>query len=51
MLPDDLQTLAGPVLAHRLILDPEAEFSGVQAVDVMAQIVGSVPPPVERQLA
>ena len=51
VVPDDIKMLAIPCLAHRLILDPEAEFSGVQAVDVMAQIVGSVPPPVERQLA
>ena len=51
VVPDDIKMLAIPCLAHRLILDPEAEFSGVQAVDVMAQIVGSMPPPVERQLA
>ena len=51
VVPDDIKMLAIPCLAHRLILDPEAEFSGVQAVDVMAQIVGSVPPPAERQLA
>ena len=43
--------LAIPCLAHRLILDPEAEFNGVQAVDVMAEVVGSVPPPTERQPA
>ena len=27
--PDDVKTLADAVLAHRLILDPEAEFDGV----------------------
>lgn len=46
--PDDVKILAVPCLAHRLIIDPEAEFSGVQAVDVMARVVGAVPPPTER---
>ncbi|SDL21551.1 AAA family ATPase [Tessaracoccus oleiagri] len=49
--PDDIKILAIPCLAHRMILDPEAEFSGVQAVDVMAQVVGAVPPPTERATA
>ena len=51
VVPDDVKMLAIPCLAHRLILDPEAEFSGVQAVDVMAQVLGAVPPPLERQQA
>jgi len=51
VVPDDVKMLAIPCLAHRLILDPEAEFNGVQAVDVMAAVVGSVPPPTERQPA
>ena len=49
--PDDIKILAIPCLAHRMILDPEAEFSGVQAVDVMAHVVGAVPPPTERATA
>ncbi|SHJ41081.1 MoxR-like ATPase [Tessaracoccus bendigoensis DSM 12906] len=51
VVPDDIKMLAIPCLAHRLILDPEAEFNGVQAVDVMAEVIGSVPPPTERQPA
>ncbi len=46
--PDDVKILAVPCLAHRMILDPEAEFNGVTAVDVMAGVIGSVPPPTER---
>ncbi|MDU7360596.1 MAG: MoxR family ATPase [Propionibacteriaceae bacterium] len=46
--PDDVKILAVPCLAHRMILDPEAEFNGVTAVDVMANVIGSVPPPTER---
>ena len=49
VVPDDIKMLAIPCLAHRIILDPEAEFNGVQAVDVMAEVVGAVPPPTERQ--
>jgi len=51
VVPDDVKMLAIACLAHRLILDPEAEFNGVQSVDVMAQILGAVPPPTERQPA
>lgn len=51
VVPDDVKMLAIPCLAHRLILDPEAEFNGVQAVDVMADVLGLVAPPTERQSA
>ncbi|WP_062516948.1 AAA family ATPase [Demequina gelatinilytica] len=43
--PDDVKALAEPVLAHRLILEPEAEFDGVTATAVIAQILLDVPPP------
>ena len=33
VVPDDVKSLAEPVLAHRLVLDPEAEFDGVTAVE------------------
>lgn len=43
--PDDVKTLAVSVLAHRLILDPEAEFEGVTAEAVVGQILLDVVPP------
>jgi MoxR-like ATPase len=43
--PDDVKTLADVVLAHRLVLDPEAEFDGVTASAVIGQIVLDVVPP------
>lgn len=49
VVPDDVKMLAIPCLAHRLILDPEAEFNGVLAVDVAAEVLGSVAPPTERK--
>lgn len=49
--PDDIKLLAQPCLAHRLILDPESEFNGVTAEEVMARVLGAVKPPTERQSA
>jgi MoxR-like ATPase len=46
--PDDVRELASPVLAHRLIVDPEAEFSGVTAADVVDRVLVSVNPPAYR---
>ena len=48
VVPDDVKLLAEPVLAHRLILHPEAEFDGVTAEAVIGQVVLTVPPPSER---
>lgn len=48
VVPDDVKSLAIPCLAHRIIVDPEAEFNGVQSVDVMAGVIGRVAPPTER---
>lgn len=47
--PDDVKMLAGAVLEHRLILQPEAEFDGVTPAQVMGQILLDVPPPVEGE--
>nr|WP_208402618.1 MoxR family ATPase [Lysinibacter cavernae] len=49
VLPDDVKALAGPVLTHRLILDPEAEFDGVTPDSVIAQVLIDVAPPAERE--
>ena len=51
VVPDDVKILAIPCLAHRLILDPESEFNGVTAVEIMARVIGTVPPPTERASA
>jgi len=49
VIPDDIKALAEPVLAHRLVLDPEAEFDGVTATGIMSQILMETPPPSDRQ--
>lgn len=37
--PDHIQEIAVPVLAHRLVMDPQARFSGQTAESVVADIV------------
>jgi len=49
VIPDDVKVLAEPVLAHRLVLDPEAEFDGVTATSVISQLLIETPPPSDRQ--
>ncbi len=49
VIPDDVKALAEPVLAHRLVLDPEAEFEGVTTASVIGQILIETPPPSDRQ--
>jgi len=46
--PDDVKALAVPVLSHRLVLDAEAEFDGVSAPSVIAQLLVETPPPADR---
>ena len=48
VIPDDVKLLAEPVLAHRLVLDTEAEFAGVTARQVITRIMSEVPPPAAR---
>jgi MoxR-like ATPase len=46
--PDDIRDLAIPVLAHRVIVDPESEFSGVSAQDIVSRAIAEVNPPAYR---
>jgi MoxR-like ATPase len=46
VLPDDVKAVAGPVLAHRLILGPEARASGLSAADLVAETLERTPVPV-----
>jgi MoxR-like ATPase len=48
VVPDDVKTLAEPVLAHRLVLDPEAEFDGVTGTSIVSQLLIETPPPLDR---
>ncbi|WP_376778655.1 AAA family ATPase [Phytoactinopolyspora halotolerans] len=48
VLPDDLQTLAAPVLAHRLLPTAEAQIGRREASAVISDIVRQVPVPEGR---
>lgn len=49
VIPDDVKVLAEPVLAHRLMLDAEAEFEGVTTTSIISQLLIETPPPSDRQ--
>ncbi len=46
--PDDVRDLAVPVLAHRIIVDPESDFAGVKAEDIVNRILVEIEPPAYR---
>jgi MoxR-like ATPase len=43
--PEHLHELAVPVLAHRMVLDPQAKFAGASAAALVADILREVPVP------
>ena len=45
VLPDDVKTLAEPVLAHRIIVDPAARMKGLTASQVIARLLEQIPLP------
>jgi MoxR-like ATPase len=46
VLPEDVQAVAVPVLAHRLILAPEARSAGAEAAEIVREAVETTPVPV-----
>lgn len=47
VLPDDVQILAPAVLAHRLVLTPEARLRGADAAGIIRDVLAHLPVPVE----
>lgn len=45
VVPDDVKALAQPLLAHRLIMSPDAQMDGIAAAAVVADVLASVPVP------
>ena len=43
--PGHVQELAVPVLAHRMVLDPQAKFAGASSASLVADILREVPVP------
>ena len=48
VLPDDVKDLAETVWAHRLVMDPDAEFSGATARGVITRALEETPAPTTR---
>jgi MoxR-like ATPase len=48
VLPDDIKELAEPVLCHRILLDAEAQYSGVSVETVINRLLAQVAPPTDR---
>ncbi len=45
VVPDDVKALAEPVLAHRLLVTPEAQLQGISSADALADVFDTVPVP------
>ncbi len=48
VIPDDVKYLSPYVLAHRIILSSQARLRGRNVADLLAEIVETVPVPVEQ---
>ena len=46
--PDDIKTLAHPILCHRLLLNDEAQFTGVDVNRVIDELLNDVAAPAQR---
>jgi MoxR-like ATPase len=46
--PDDVKSMAAPVLGHRILLRPEAELAGHSAESLLSSLLASVPVPQQR---
>ncbi len=46
--PDDVKQLAAPVLAHRLLVTPEADLQGISSSAILEDVLDTVPVPVPR---
>jgi len=44
--PDDIQNIAVEVLAHRLIIESQAHYSGITAQELVREIITEIPVPV-----
>jgi MoxR-like ATPase len=49
VVPDDIKSLAAPVLSHRLLLSPEAQMRGGTVEDVLTSLLEELPVPMREQ--
>ncbi|HEV7216617.1 MAG TPA: MoxR family ATPase [Chloroflexota bacterium] len=48
VLPDDIKTLAAPVLAHRLVLRTQTRLRGRNAAQIISDLLATIPTPVDN---
>ena len=48
VMPDDIKELADPLMSHRVVLHPEAEFSGSSVPGLLGRILSDTLPPTDR---
>ena len=48
VIPEDVKTIARPILRHRLILTAETELGDIDVEDIVTELVQSVTPPGTR---
>ena len=48
VVPDDIKALAEPVLAHRLVVTPEAQLAGMRPGDIISEVLAGVAVPSAR---
>ena len=46
VIPEDIQEIAVPVVAHRVVMEPQARFAGLSAERVVEDALNNVPVPV-----
>jgi MoxR-like ATPase len=49
VIPDDIKDIVTPVLAHRILLSPEAQMRGTSAEEILDALIGRVPIPAREQ--
>ena len=45
VIPEDVREMAVPVIAHRMVAEPQARFAGVTTAGIVEEILTKVPPP------
>jgi len=49
VIPDDIKDIVTPVLAHRILLSPEAQMRGTSAEEILDALIGRVPIPARER--
>lgn len=51
VVPDDIKSMAVATIAHRIVLQPDARYTGKSAESIVAQLLASVPVPAAQSAA